>query len=84
MKRCITLLIVSQVCILPAHAYLDPSVLTYSVQAVAGVVIALGAGAGIYWNKAKKKVAKTLHLEEQEKEREEDLKVFDPKEEETP
>lgn len=40
--------------------------------------------AGIYWNKTKKKVVKSLHLEEQENEWEEDLKVFDPEKEETP
>lgn len=31
--------------------YLDPSVMTYAIQAIAGVVIAIGAVAGIYWNK---------------------------------
>ena len=37
--------------------YLDPSVMTYAIQAIAGVVIAIGAVAGIYWRKAKKKVS---------------------------
>ena len=33
-------------------AYIDPSVMTYTIQAIAGVVIAVGAVAGIYWRKA--------------------------------
>ena len=36
--------------------YLDPSVMTYAIQAIAGVVIAIGAVAGIYWRKAKKRL----------------------------
>ena len=39
-----------------ADAYIDPSVMNYAIQAVAGVVIAVGAAAGIYWRKAKKKI----------------------------
>ena len=34
-----------------ACAYIDPSVMTYTIQAIAGVVIAVGAVAGIYWRK---------------------------------
>lgn len=45
-------------------AYIDPSVATYLIQAIAGVVIAVGAAVGIYWRKAKKKVAKTLNIDE--------------------
>lgn len=45
-------------------AYIDPSVMTYLIQAVAGVVIALGAGIGIYWRKVKKKAADKLGLDE--------------------
>ena len=45
-------------------AYIDPSVATYLIQAIAGVVIAVGAAIGIYWRKAKKKVAKTLNIDE--------------------
>ena len=43
--------------------YLDPSVMTYAIQAIAGVVIAIGAVAGIYWRKAKKKVSDKLGIE---------------------
>ena len=47
-----------------AKAYIDPSVMTYVIQAVAGVVIAVGAIIGIYWRKAKKKVNDTLGIDE--------------------
>ena len=43
---------------------LDPSVMTYAIQAIAGVVIAIGAVAGIYWRKAKKKVSDKLGIDE--------------------
>ena len=46
------------------NAYIDPSVMTYVIQAVAGVVIAVGAAIGIYWRKAKKKVQDKLGIEE--------------------
>jgi high-affinity Fe2+/Pb2+ permease len=36
-----------------ASAYLDPSAMTYIIQAVAGVVIAGGAAFVIYWKKIK-------------------------------
>lgn len=44
--------------------YLDPSVMTYAIQAIAGVVIAIGAVVGIYWRKAKKKVSDKLGIDE--------------------
>ena len=44
--------------------YLDPSVMTYAIQAIAGVVIAIGAVAGIYRRKAKKKVSDKLGIDE--------------------
>ena len=44
--------------------YLDPSVMTYAIQAIAGVVIAVGAAVGIYWRKAKKKVNEKLGIDE--------------------
>ena len=47
-----------------ADAYIDPSVMNYAIQAVAGVVIAVGAAAGIYWRKAKKKIDKSLGIDE--------------------
>lgn len=55
-------------------AYLDPSVMTYAIQAVAGIVIAVGAAVGIYWRKAKKKVNDKLGIDENaKKEVEEDI-----------
>lgn len=47
-----------------ASAYIDPSVTTYVIQAVAGIVIAVGAGIGIYWRKAKKKLNDKLGIDE--------------------
>ena len=47
-----------------ADAYIDPSVMNYAIQAVAGVVIAVGAAAGIYWRKAKMKIDKSLGIDE--------------------
>ena len=41
------------------QAYIDPSVMTYLIQAVAGVAIAVGAAVGIYFRKAKKKVKRS-------------------------
>ena len=47
-----------------ANAYIDPSVMTYLIQAVAGIVIAVGAVVGIYFRRAKKKVSDKLGLDE--------------------
>ncbi len=46
------------------QAYIDPSVMTYVIQAVAGVVIAVGAAVGIYFRKAKRKVQDKLGIED--------------------
>lgn len=60
-----------------AFAYLDPSVMTYTIQVVAGVVVAVGAVIGIYWRKAKKKVQDKLGIDENaHKEVEEDVVEF--------
>ena len=48
----------------PLTLYIDPSVVTYLIQAVAGVVIAVGAAVGIYFRKAKKKVNDKLGIDE--------------------
>ena len=39
-----------------AHAYIDPSATTYLIQAIAGIVIAVGSVAIIFWRRAKKKL----------------------------
>ena len=46
------------------NAYIDPSVTTYMIQAIAGIVIAIGAAFGIYFRKAKKKVDKKFNIDE--------------------
>ena len=47
-----------------ARAYIDPSVMTYAIQAIAGIAIALGAAVAMYWRKAKKKIGKKLGVDE--------------------
>ena len=47
-----------------ASAYIDPSVMTYVIQAVAGVVVAVGAAVGIYFRRVKKKLNDTLGIDE--------------------
>lgn len=44
--------------------YIDPSVMTYAIQAGAGIVIAAGAFVGLYLRKAKKKINKKLNIDE--------------------
>lgn len=56
-----------------AFAYIDPSAVTYVIQAVAGVAIALGAAATVYRHKIakffrsmKKKQAKKKHKSDEQ------------------
>ncbi len=57
-------------------AYLDPSVMTYAIQVVAGVVVAIGATAGILWRRAKRKMQDKLGIDENaKKEVEEDIEI---------
>ena len=59
-------------------AYIDPSVMTYAVQAIAGVVIAVGAVVVGFWRRGKKKVAVKLRLEERsKKEVEDDIQIIE-------
>lgn len=44
--------------------YIDPSVMTYAIQAIAGVVIAAGVAVSFYFRKAKKKINDTLGIDE--------------------
>lgn len=63
-----------------SYAYLDPSVMTYAIQAVAGVAIAVGAVVGIYWRKARRKINDKLGVDENKnKEVEEEIKITDEK-----
>ena len=41
-------------------AYIDPSVMSYTVQAIAGVAIALGVVFGVVWRKVKRGANKAL------------------------
>ena len=47
-----------------AMAYIDPSVMTYAIQAVAGIAIAIGAAVGMYFRSAKKKINQKLGVDE--------------------
>lgn len=58
-------------CTLPVHAYIDPSAVTYIIQAVAGVVIAIGACLTIFrhkiaafFKKNKSEEKKEVHFKE--------------------
>ena len=56
--------------------YIDPAATTVIITSISGIVIAVGATAVILWRKAKKKVAKALHIDENaNKEVEEELVV---------
>ena len=70
---CFTLLLLRS-----ASAYLDPSVMTYGIQAVAFVAVAVGTAAGILWRRAKRKVQDKLGIDENtHKEVEPEIEVFD-------
>ena len=57
-------------------AYVDPSVMSYTVQAIAGVAIALGVVFSVIWRKIKKGTNKVLRRDENSgKEIEDDVKA---------
>lgn len=63
----------------PAYAYVDPSVMTYTIQALAGVAVALSAVFGVMWRRARKKVLKLLNIDENHgKTIEPDIKRIEP------
>lgn len=67
----------------PAAAYVDPSVMTYAIQAIAGVVIVVGVSIGVIWRRFKRKAAKVLHIDENAgKEVEADVVAVNPETEE--
>lgn len=47
-----------------ALAYVDPSVMTYTIQALAGVAVALSTVIGVVWRRARRKVYKTFNIDE--------------------
>ena len=62
----------------PAFAYVDPSVTSMAIQAVVGVVVAVAAVAGVLWSKAKKKAKQVLNIDENAgKTVEEEVVIFD-------
>ena len=48
----------------PAFAYIDPSVMTYTIQAVAGVAVALSAVAGVALRRGRKRLLRILDIDE--------------------
>lgn len=55
-------------------SYIDPSVMSYTVQAIAGVAIALGVVVGVVWRKMKRGANKAFGRDENAgKEVEEDI-----------
>lgn len=58
------LMAVMTLCTNNVYAYIDPSVMTYAIQAIAGIVIAIGAFLGIYFRKIKKNVSDKLGIDE--------------------
>lgn len=69
---CISLMLAA-----PAAAYIDPSVMTYTIQVVAGVAVAAGAVVGVLWRRAKKKVQDKLGIDENAKKEVEDDITFE-------
>ena len=68
----------SLILMVQAEAYLDPTVMTYTIQIVAGIVVAAGVVIGIWWRKAKKKVQDKLGIDENtRKEVKDDIVEFD-------
>jgi hypothetical protein len=66
---------------LNAAAYLDPSIMTFALQVIAGVAVAVGTVFAVVWRKAKKKVQDKLGIDENaKKEVEEDIVEFDGEE----
>ena len=57
-----------------AYAYIDPSATTYLIQAIAGVAIAAGSVAVIFWRRTKKKLKDKMGIDlDKDKETEEDV-----------
>ena len=47
-----------------AYAYVDPSVMTYTIQALAGVAVALSAVLGVALRRTRKVLMRALHIDE--------------------
>ncbi len=51
-------------CATPAYAYVDPSVMTYTIQALAGVAVALSAVLGVAMRRTRKALMKMFNIDE--------------------
>ena len=49
--------------VVPAFGYIDPSVMTYTIQAVAGVAVALSAVAGVAFRRGRKHLLRILDID---------------------
>ena len=47
-----------------AYAYVDPSVMTYTIQAIAGVAVALSAVAGVAFRRTRRKIYELFNIDE--------------------
>lgn len=62
--------------VLSSKGYIDPSVMTYTIQAIAGVAIAVGAAVTIHFRKAKKKLAEKMNIDENKNKEVEDDNII--------
>ncbi|WP_251158653.1 sulfatase-like hydrolase/transferase [Caniella muris] len=63
----------------PALAYVDPSVVTYTIQALAGVAVALSAVVGVVWRRVRRRVFALLKIDEnRDKVRDPEVHEIDP------
>lgn len=47
-----------------AYAYVDPSVMTYTIQALAGVAVAMSAVISVFWRRVRRFAMKLLNIDE--------------------
>ena len=63
----------------PAYAYVDPSVMTYTIQAVAGLAVALSAVLGVAFRRTRRKLYELFNIDENaHKIAESDVSSIDP------
>lgn len=75
--QCI-LCVVAMLLVNASAAYIDPSSVSILISSISAVVIALGAVFFVWWRKVKRKVSKTLGIDENaNKEVEEDVEIND-------
>ena len=61
---------------LPVHAYIDPSVMTYAIQAVAGILIASGTLLSVLFRRARRKILKNSSADKKYKTYEDSALLF--------